>query len=509
MEFQLDPLAPSGISRVLRQESVVNLGSTISTTDDLPEGSTNLYSQWEAKTYGGNNYLQAIGNEGLVVGADLTTAISSAFVGAAGMFNGDIAGANNGLNFFGNLAYGSGYSAFGAFIVNGAADGTPAAPTQTLDTTYLGGMTFAGYDGTDWQFSGATHYLPGLIARAAADVTTGNIETDIWVGSLLHKMIGFETDTNAIKFNEAQLDSNITFYNDTTTTMVLDGGDGSVAIGSSGQAKFNNSGSLGISLAAGTNSSRLAISTLASGNIGITVRGSSGQTANLTEWQDSASSVVASITPSGTIRAGNFVTTGGGFTSSVASKALLTPNADTGGFRITTVDAANKGIVVQGSSSQSANLQEWQNNSATILASVNSSGVISSAVGTSTGNVTTIDGTQTLTNKRITKRVTAASDATSITPASDTADVTTQANTQALGTLTINNPTGTPTDGQELTLRIKSTNAHTYSFGSGYRGSLDTPLPTTHSGSSLTDYLKFIYNSADSKWDLVAIAGGY
>lgn len=126
-----------------------------------------------------------------------------------------------------------------------------------------------------------------------------------------------------------------------------------------------------------------------------------------------------------------------------------------------------------------------------------------------TSDATKNSATATLTNKRITKRVNAVSDATSITPNIDDYDMFKQANTQAAGTLTINAPTGTPTSGQEFILRIKSTNVQTFSFNSVFRGSLDTALPVSTSGSSLTDYMKFIYNSDDTKWDIVALSMGY
>lgn len=75
---------------------------------------------------------------------------------------------------------------------------------------------------------------------------------------------------------------------------------------------------------------------------------------------------------------------------------------------------------------------------------------------------------------------------------------------------TISNPsTGTPTDGQLLRLRIKSTSARTLTWSSQYRGSVDMALPTTTSGSSLTDYMAFIWNAADSKWDFVAKTAGF
>jgi hypothetical protein len=49
----------------------------------------------------------------------------------------------------------------------------------------------------------------------------------------------------------------------------------------------------------------------------------------------------------------------------------------TGGQKIQTGAAATKGLIVQGSSGQSANLQEWQGSSGTVVASVGSSGIFS------------------------------------------------------------------------------------------------------------------------------------
>jgi len=205
-------------------------GVVVLDSDDISEGTTNLYSQWEVQTYGTPDYLQAIGNEGLVVGADVPASLSSTFDGAAAYFNGDVNGSNNGINFFINAAYGTGFGAYGAFVVNASANGTPASPTQTLDSKYLGGMTFAGVDELGgWVISGSSHFLPGLIARAASDATSGVMESDIYLGGLLTKMIGFETDTNAIKFNEAQLDSDITFYYDAGTALSIDGATGTVS----------------------------------------------------------------------------------------------------------------------------------------------------------------------------------------------------------------------------------------------------------------------------------------
>lgn len=133
--------------------------------------------------------------------------------------------------------------------------------------------------------------------------------------------------------------------------------------------------------------------------------------------------------------------------------------------------------------------------------------VVGGGAGTAPTTTTTINnGTVVI---RINPRVQTAADATSITPTGDTADMTFQANTQSGGTLTVNAPTGTPVNGQKWTLRVKSTNAQTFSWNGVFRGSDDAALPTTTSGSSKTDYYGFIFNSADTKWDFVSTVAGF
>ena len=134
------------------------------------------------------------------------------------------------------------------------------------------------------------------------------------------------------------------------------------------------------------------------------------------------------------------------------------------------------------------------------------SGVLSAA--TAGTDYVSPTGTETLTNKRITKRVDPAADATSITPNINAHDLVSQVNTQGAGTLTFNAPTGTPTDGQQLMLRVKLTNTQTTSFNAIYRGSTDLALPAALAGSK-THYLGFIYNSTDTKYDLLALNQGF
>jgi hypothetical protein len=68
-------------------------------------------------------------------------------------------------------------------------------------------------------------------------------------------------------------------------------------------------------------------------------------------------------------------------------------------------------------------------------------------------------------------------------------------------------PSGTPNDGNVLTIRIKDNGtAQTLAWNAIYR-SLDTtnaPLPTTTVLGKWM-YLGFMYNATDTKWDLVSV----
>lgn len=125
-------------------------------------------------------------------------------------------------------------------------------------------------------------------------------------------------------------------------------------------------------------------------------------------------------------------------------------------------------------------------------------------VKSATVNIPTISSTDTFTNKRITKRIVSTASYTTDTGTSlncDTTDafiVTAQA-----GALLFNNPSGTGTQGQPLLIRIKDNGtARALTYGSEFRA-MGTALPST-TVLSKTLYMLFIYNSTDTKWDLVA-----
>lgn len=120
--------------------------------------------------------------------------------------------------------------------------------------------------------------------------------------------------------------------------------------------------------------------------------------------------------------------------------------------------------------------------------------------------VVTMSGTQTLTNKTITPRSNSISSGTTIAPTANDSD---QYSILALDSAaTIDIPTGTPTNGQKLTLRIKdngSNRALTWVTSSGGYRAIGVSLPTTTAANKVI-YVGCIYNSQDTFWDVVAVS---
>jgi len=122
--------------------------------------------------------------------------------------------------------------------------------------------------------------------------------------------------------------------------------------------------------------------------------------------------------------------------------------------------------------------------------------------------IVTRSNTATLTNKRITYRTGgAASYTTSVTIAADSVDMfVITAQTTAL---LFNAPSGTPTQGQMLLIRIKDNGtARALTWNAIWRSGTNVTLPTT-TVLSKTLYMEFLYNENDTKWDIVGVANGY
>lgn len=108
------------------------------------------------------------------------------------------------------------------------------------------------------------------------------------------------------------------------------------------------------------NASNVEINTRSVGNIGLIVSGVASQSANLQEWRNSAGTVLAYV-----ISDGSFVTRGALIGGQYSGTAI---------FGVQGYSASNVVAIVKGVASQTANLQEWQNSSGTVIARVDKDG---------------------------------------------------------------------------------------------------------------------------------------
>jgi hypothetical protein len=121
-------------------------------------------------------------------------------------------------------------------------------------------------------------------------------------------------------------------------------------------------------LVVGTDSSAMINATAnAIGTVPLIVKGASGQTASLTQWQNSAGGLVATMSA-----AGDLALYGNGITSGDHRVGTATYLSAT--LNVQARAATEKGIVVRGFASQTANLQDWQESGGGIPTYVNSFG---------------------------------------------------------------------------------------------------------------------------------------
>lgn len=105
------------------------------------------------------------------------------------------------------------------------------------------------------------------------------------------------------------------------------------------------------------------------------------------------------------------------------------------------------------------------------------------------------------------KRVTTIASSATPTPNSDSTDLY---DISALAAnATFGAPTGTPTDGRVLEIRVKDNGASkTLAFNAIYRFSDDIPAPSATTINKVL-YMVFQYNANDSKWDCVGLVDGF
>ena len=119
-----------------------------------------------------------------------------------------------------------------------------------------------------------------------------------------------------------------------------------------------------------------------------------------------------------------------------------------------------------------------------------------------TGGFATINGTATLTNKRIDPRTSSTASTATLTPDISSFD---QYNltAQAAG-LTVAAPTGTPVDGNKLIIRILDNGTARSISWNGTYTEIGITLPITTVINKMT-YVGCIYNATNTRWDVVAV----
>ena len=145
------------------------------------------------------------------------------------------------------------------------------------------------------------------------------------------------------------------------------------------------------------------ILTTSATNIGLIVKGFASQTADLQQWQDSTGAVLAEIMSNGSLLVNSTGTSidpitvqRGSITrfkvdpyGNVFAPALTVGNTTTsiGGTSasIGVGSAATIGLIIKGAASQTANLQEWQSSSGSLLTSIKASGNL--AIGTTQAGI--------------------------------------------------------------------------------------------------------------------------
>ena len=115
---------------------------------------------------------------------------------------------------------------------------------------------------------------------------------------------------------------------------------------------------------------QLTVYSTATSRIGAVIQGSSGQTADLQQWQNSGSTAIAKVDKNGAVSANYFGPSGAGllgYLDWTGSSPLL----QTGGTAVV-------GLRVRGAASQTANLQEWQASDGSTKSYIDSNGRVMS-----------------------------------------------------------------------------------------------------------------------------------
>lgn len=294
--------------------------------------------------------------------------------------------------------------------------------------------------------------------------------------------------------------------NDVTVTIPSGGGSGTVT-----SVAMNVPTGLTVTGSPVTTSGTLAV-TLTSGYVIPTVAALAAKLENITGLVTQGSGIT--ITGSGTSGDPYVINATGGGTGTVTSVSVVTANGVSGSVATATTTPAitlTLGAITPTSvngltiSTTTGTLTVTNGKTLAVTNSLTLSGTDSTVMTfpSTSQTVAGLTATQTLTNKRVTPRVTSITSSATPTPNADTDD---QYNVNALAeNATFGAPTGTPTDGQVLVIRITTASYYTMTWDAAYRSTTNNVYPTDSGEAGFFD-LTTRWNASASKWDLVNIA---
>jgi hypothetical protein len=121
---------------------------------------------------------------------------------------------------------------------------------------------------------------------------------------------------------------------------------------------------------------------------GIVVRGAASQSNELQQWQNSAGTTLASIQAGGNLRISGSM----GYVGGSGSQLVFQSGNNSAYFTVTSTAGSYPSLIIKGISSQTSNLQEWQNSAGTALTNIGSDGRINSTIGLYTSGKVSVGG---------------------------------------------------------------------------------------------------------------------
>lgn len=210
-------------------------------TDDLAEGSTNLYSQWETTAGSTVNYINPItATDKLLIGQQAIIPEWEATFGseAAAIFTNPTEG---GISYFGNIAVGTSFLTGGLFLAGYVAGSvaSPAAPTDA----FIGGIVFASHDGNAFTINASgTYVLPGVFGRLSGTPSADTFNSDVIMGSYLFAGVSVKlrnAGQTAVVINDSSIDADFQVNWDSGTALFVEGSTGDTSIYGSAGAIIN------------------------------------------------------------------------------------------------------------------------------------------------------------------------------------------------------------------------------------------------------------------------------